>query len=56
MSDLVGNPNCWFSHAQAHFLSLYVFCYKELDWWPHLCDSVNNVNTILHIDFTILCF
>ena len=18
MSDLVGNPNCWFSHAQAH--------------------------------------
>ena len=21
MSDLVGNPNCWFSHAQAHFLS-----------------------------------
>ena len=22
MSDLVGNPNCWFSHAQAH-LSVY---------------------------------
>ena len=20
MSDLVGNPNCWFSHAQAHFI------------------------------------
>ena len=20
MSDLVGIPNCWFSHAQAHFL------------------------------------
>ena len=19
MSDLVGHPNCWFSHAQAHF-------------------------------------
>ena len=19
MSDLVGNPNCWFCHAQAHF-------------------------------------
>ena len=22
MSDLFGNPNCWFSHAQAHFISL----------------------------------
>ena len=21
VSDLVGNPNCWFSHAQAHFLN-----------------------------------
>ena len=20
MSDLVGNPNCWFCHAQAHLL------------------------------------
>ena len=20
MSDLVGEPNCWFSHAQAHFI------------------------------------
>ena len=20
MSDLVGTPNCWFSHAQAHFI------------------------------------
>ena len=20
MLDLVGNPNCWFSHAQAHIL------------------------------------
>ena len=20
MSDLVTNPNCWFSHAQAHLL------------------------------------
>ena len=20
VSDLVGNPNCWFSHAQAHIL------------------------------------
>ena len=23
MSDLVGNPNCWFSYAQAHILYLY---------------------------------
>ena len=22
MSDLVGNPNCWFSHAQVHFNSV----------------------------------
>ena len=22
MSDLVGNPNCWFSHAQAHIQML----------------------------------
>ena len=22
MSDLVGTPNCWFSHAQAHFIVL----------------------------------
>ena len=20
MSDLVGNPNCWFSHASAHIV------------------------------------
>ena len=24
MSDLVGNPNCWFSHAQAHFIIVHV--------------------------------
>ena len=25
MSDLVGNPNCWFSHAQAQICCLTVF-------------------------------
>ena len=20
MSDLIGNPNCWFSHAQVHII------------------------------------
>ena len=24
MSDLVGNPNCWFSHAQAHLSDLLI--------------------------------
>ena len=24
MSDLVGNPNCWFCHAQAHFKLFFV--------------------------------
>ena len=29
MSDLVGNSNCWFSHAQAHFtFSAAIECYK----------------------------
>ena len=23
MSDQVGTPNCWFSHAQAHFFSVF---------------------------------
>ena len=23
MSDPVGNPNCWFSHAQAHVVNVY---------------------------------
>ena len=28
MSDMVGNPNCWFSHAQAQLraLQLHVHC------------------------------
>ena len=25
VSDLVGNPNCWFSHAQAHILKTKLF-------------------------------
>ena len=26
VSDLVGNPNCWFCHAQAHLLRL---CFRQ---------------------------
>ena len=25
MSDLVGNPNCWFSHAKAHLYSFFLY-------------------------------
>ena len=38
MSDLVGNPNCWFSHAKAHLICLIqivmvfqYFLYSETD-------------------------
>ena len=35
VSDLVGNPNCWFCHAQAHFSidsnSLEDYIYLEKD-------------------------
>ena len=33
MSDLVGNPNCWFSQAQAHISSepkYSDFCFAEV--------------------------
>ena len=32
MLDLVGNPNCWFSHAQAHFI-----CCDLVLKYLHLC-------------------
>ena len=31
MSDLVGNPNCWFSHAKAHLKNAirdFVLCFS----------------------------
>ena len=29
MSDLVGNPNCWFSHAQAHAQAQFIVLYER---------------------------
>ena len=29
MSDLVRNPNCWFSHTTVHILSIYSLHCKE---------------------------
>ena len=39
MSDLVGNPNCWFSQAQAHIHVVYkghgqevsLFCQQDFE-------------------------
>ena len=31
VSDLVENPNCWFSHAQAHIEFSQTICSKILD-------------------------
>ena len=41
MSDLIGNPNCWFSHAKAHLKSR-----QRLDWLPFQCD-ISIVDPIL---------
>ena len=33
MSDLVGNPNCWFCHAKAIFILILVFILVDVT--PH---------------------
>ena len=33
MSDLAGNPNCWFSHTKAHLF------FSQLQTIIHLCDN-----------------
>ena len=33
MSDLVGNPNCWFSHAQAHIIKIKLFLQGQGIWY-----------------------
>ena len=50
MLDLVGNPNCWFSHAQAHFnysYSLASSLRQVIDRF--LCDLAHPLcNKLLH--------
>ena len=31
MSDVVGNPNCWFSHAKAHLKYLIKMPYQYIN-------------------------
>ena len=40
MSDLVGNPNCWFSHAQAYIVicSLQHYCTPSVSAFLHRKD------------------
>ena len=40
MSDLVGNPNCWFSHAQAHIVDLI-----EVDVWTDYISRLEFLST-----------
>ena len=39
MSDLVGNPNCWFCHAKAQFISF--LCY--------MTSAMVNGNSVLYV-------
>ena len=39
MSDLVGNPNCWFSHAQAQLEIIYTaYCFNFKAFGHHLSE------------------
>ena len=38
MSDLAGNPNCWFSHALAHMVILEPFQRENLS--PGFSDTI----------------
>ena len=31
MSDLVGNPNCWFSHAHAQMVLLRLYTFNDIE-------------------------
>ena len=47
MSDLVGNPNCWFSHAKAQFTNKPCHCLK---YTSNPASMVHNkVNTASHM-------
>ena len=47
MSDLVGNPNCWFSHAQAH---LFLFCLLHV-----YLQSPNKIHNTTQIERISIC-
>ena len=57
MSDLVGNPNCWFSHAQAQLLAFRTRNHRlpvEVDRWARksfeerICKHCNEVGDEFH--------
>ena len=51
MSDLVGNPNCWFSHAQAHIINVTVYT----DLIVHMLDSSTNTANTRNSKHIVYC-
>ena len=43
LSDMVGNPNCWFSHAQAHFSFPVFKSITNPEMHDILSDHVHNI-------------
>ena len=41
MTDLIGNPNCWFSHVMAHFYCNLHVNIKIAKWvlWSNMCQK-----------------
>ena len=48
LSDIDGNPNCWFSQAKAQIISMVSFCIglKEID-----CKGLNYISVVFFCRF-----
>ena len=49
MLDLVGNPNCWFSHAQAH-----VFCFAKYTHTQQSLIALVGAQSNFHVSYPFL--
>ena len=48
VSDLVGSPNCWFSHAKAHFIVILPFIPSCAYFFPFYAGVFNTGHFFLH--------
>ena len=46
MSDLVGTPNCWFSHAQAQICVLFHFSFHRSELNAECALSLDNLTRV----------
>ena len=50
-SVLLGNPNCWFSHATAHIISTCTIFSKESNSIANFCYILSLVTSLIHIGY-----